>query len=78
MSLDARYPVIIDDTEALLRRSFPHNRVGRVRADGDSTAILSVYRGHRRYARRVRLCRREDVTLLLQHVGTKKPLEAIP
>ena len=28
--LDARYPAIVDDTEALLRRCFPDNRVGRV------------------------------------------------
>ena len=30
ISLDARYPAIVDDTEALLRRCFPNNRVGRV------------------------------------------------
>ena len=30
ISLDARYPAIVDDTEALLRRCFPDNQVGRV------------------------------------------------
>lgn len=42
--LDARYPVIVADAEALLRRSFPTNRVGRlVRA---SMVVLWVYHGH--------------------------------
>jgi hypothetical protein len=32
----------------------------------------------RRYPKRARLCRREDVALLLQHVGTKERLEPVP
>ena len=161
VSLDARYPMVVDDAEALLRRCFPHNRVGRVSADRGSTVILSTYHGHlscllpqhgsgrkherrialepwqdahvraspwtflrgclrtdgcafvnrtgpyeylsyefrnystdilrifvtvcelvglqpRRYATRVRLCRRADVALLLEHVGTKERDKSIP
>jgi hypothetical protein len=32
----------------------------------------------RRYAKRVRLCRREDVARLLEHVGTKERSDPIP
>jgi hypothetical protein len=46
LSLDARYPTIVAETEALLRRCFPGNRVGRVLADGGSTIIPNVYHGH--------------------------------
>ena len=46
LSLDAKYAGIVDDAEALLRRCFPHARVGRVAADGGSTVVLSLYRGH--------------------------------
>jgi Homeodomain-like domain len=44
--LDARYPVIVDETEALLRRGFQRNRVGRlVRYDG-TMVVLSTYHSH--------------------------------
>ncbi len=34
------------DTEVLLRRAFPENRVSRVRADGGRSVVLSVYSSH--------------------------------
>jgi len=43
LSLDAGYPRIVADAEALLRRCFPHNRVGRVTACGGSNAVPHVY-----------------------------------
>jgi hypothetical protein len=46
LSLDAGYPVIVAEAEALLRRCFPHNRVGRVTACGGSNAIPHVYHAH--------------------------------
>jgi hypothetical protein len=46
LSLDAKYPTIIAEAEALLRRAFPDCRVGRVIADGGSTVVLWVYHGH--------------------------------
>jgi len=46
LSLDARYPGVIADAEALLRRCFPHNRVMRVLADRDHTIVLAVYSQH--------------------------------
>jgi hypothetical protein len=46
ISLDARYPTIVADTAALLRRCFPSNGVSLVRADAGSTAVVSVYHGH--------------------------------
>jgi Homeodomain-like domain len=46
LSLDAKYPTIVADAEALLRRAFPECRVGRVVADGGSTVVLWVYHGH--------------------------------
>jgi Homeodomain-like domain len=46
ISLDAKYPGIVDDAEALLRRCFPENRVCRVLADRGATVVLSVYNGH--------------------------------
>jgi hypothetical protein len=46
LSLDAAYPGIVADADALLRRCFPANRVGRVVADGGSTVVLGVYHGH--------------------------------
>ena len=45
ISLDARYPVIIDELDALLRRCFPHNRVGNV-AFEDGTVVVHVCCGH--------------------------------
>jgi hypothetical protein len=46
LSLDAKYPRIISDAEALLRRAFPDSRVGRVIADSGSTVVLWVYHRH--------------------------------
>ncbi len=46
LSLDSRYPGIISDAEALLRRSLPFNRVGRVRADRGATTVVYVYSSH--------------------------------
>jgi hypothetical protein len=46
LSLDSRHVNIIAETDALLRRCFPDNRVGRVRADGGATTVLYVYNGH--------------------------------
>ena len=45
ISLDARYPRIIEELDALLRRCFPHNLVGRVAFD-DGTVVVHVYCGH--------------------------------
>jgi hypothetical protein len=45
-SLDAKYPTVNDETEALLRRCFPENRVGRVLLDRGSTVVLYVYNRH--------------------------------
>ena len=46
LSLDARYPTIVADAEALLARCFPGNRVGRVTACGGSNVIPHVYHAH--------------------------------
>jgi hypothetical protein len=44
--LDARYSKVVADAEALLRRCFPANRVGRVWRHGGSMAILMLYSRH--------------------------------
>jgi Homeodomain-like domain len=46
LSLDAKYATINDETEALLRRCFPCNRVCRVLLDGGSTLVLNLYNSH--------------------------------
>ena len=46
LSLDARYSQVVADAEALLRRCFPANRVGRVRADAGATVVPHVYHAH--------------------------------
>ena len=46
LTLDARYPRILSETQALLRRGFPFSSAGTVRADGGSTAVVSVYSSH--------------------------------
>jgi transposase-like protein len=46
ISLDAKYPTMNDEIEALLRRCFPDNRVGRTLFDGGSTVVLHVYSRH--------------------------------
>jgi hypothetical protein len=42
--LDARHARVVDEAEALLRRSFPGNRVNRLVRD--SMIVLAVYNGH--------------------------------
>ena len=44
--LDARHSTIVDDTEALLRRCFPENRVGRLLPRDDRMVVLWLYYGH--------------------------------
>ena len=46
LSLDARYPVIIAEAEALLARGFPANRVGRAQRDRGMTQIVSIDHQH--------------------------------
>ena len=44
--LDAKYPVIVAETQALLERCFPENRVGRGTRHDGRMAVLSVYTRH--------------------------------
>ena len=44
--LDAKYPNIVDESEALLRRCFPENRVGRVVAEEGRMVVLWAYSLH--------------------------------
>jgi hypothetical protein len=46
ISLDARYPRIVAETAALLRRCFPTNPVGRVEADGGTCVVVNLYNCH--------------------------------
>ena len=46
LHLDAKYPTVVDDAEALLRRCFPANRVGRSSRHEGSMVVLCVYHGH--------------------------------
>jgi Homeodomain-like domain len=46
LHLDARYPTVVDDADALLRRTFPDNRVGRAVRHEGSMVILYVYHSH--------------------------------
>ena len=46
ISLDAKYPVMNAEIEALLRRCFPGNRVGRMVVDDGSCVVIFVYNGH--------------------------------
>jgi hypothetical protein len=46
ISLDAGYEQIVVDADALLRRCFPANRVGRVLADRGATVVLHVHHAH--------------------------------
>jgi hypothetical protein len=48
ISLDARYPTIVTETEALLRRCFPNNRVGCVVFHDGGVVVVHVYCGHLR------------------------------
>jgi hypothetical protein len=44
--LDARYTAIVEETQALLRRCFPSNRIGRLSRHAGSMVVLWVYHGH--------------------------------
>ena len=44
--LDARYGDIVGEADALLRRCFPHNRVGRVCVHDGAEVVLHVYSAH--------------------------------
>ena len=44
--LDAKYPNIVDESEALLRSMLPDNRVGRVLAHEGRMAVLWAYSSH--------------------------------
>ena len=44
--LDARYTVVVDETEALLQRCFPANRLGRLSRHAGAMAVLWIYNGH--------------------------------
>ena len=44
--LDSRYATIVGDANALLRRCFPHNPVGRVLVHDGAEVVLNVYSGH--------------------------------
>jgi hypothetical protein len=46
LSLDSRYRSIVEETVALLERSFPQNQVGRHREDGGSCTIVWIYSNH--------------------------------
>jgi hypothetical protein len=46
IALDAKYVRIIEETEELVRRCFPHNPVGRVQAHGGTMYFVSVYSTH--------------------------------
>jgi Homeodomain-like domain len=46
LSLDTKYPFIIESAESVIRRCFPSNRVGRLQADGGSTTVVYVYSSH--------------------------------
>ncbi len=44
--LDAKYATIVNDSERLLRSTFPENRVGRIRAEEGRMAVLWTYSSH--------------------------------
>jgi hypothetical protein len=46
LHLDARYPTVVDEAEALMRRCFPANRVGRATRHDGSMVILGVHQAH--------------------------------
>jgi hypothetical protein len=46
LSLDAKYAVMNAEIEALLRRCFPQNRVGRTLVGRGNTLVLWVYNSH--------------------------------
>jgi hypothetical protein len=44
--LDSKYTTVVDEAEALLRRCFPHNPVGRAFVENGAEEILFVHSGH--------------------------------
>ena len=44
--LDSKYATVVDEAEALLRRCFPHNPVGRAVVEDGAEEILFVHSGH--------------------------------
>jgi hypothetical protein len=44
--LDARYAAVVGEAEALLRRCFPRNSVGRAVRHGGAMVVLLLYNGH--------------------------------
>jgi hypothetical protein len=44
--LDAKYPTVVDESEAILRTVFPANRVGRIPAEGGRMVVLWAYASH--------------------------------
>lgn len=46
VSLDAKYPKVIDELVELLRRSFPSNSVGSHQQHGGTTVVVWVYSKH--------------------------------
>ena len=44
--LDSRYPGIIEEARALMRRCFPRNSIGVSRSSHGTTTILSLYSSH--------------------------------
>lgn len=46
LSLDAKYPKVIENADSLIRRSFCDNRVGKTVFDGGATVVVQVYSTH--------------------------------
>lgn len=46
ISLDSKYPAIMEEVRGVLERCFPHNPVGMQLADAGSCTILGVYSNH--------------------------------
>lgn len=44
--LDSRYPLIIEESQSLLARGFPDNRVARISMYGGTMTVLSLYSRH--------------------------------
>jgi hypothetical protein len=46
ISLDSKYPVIVSEAEALLKRCWPENSVDRIAVNNGRMTVLSVYSKH--------------------------------
>lgn len=46
ISLDSKYALIVDEAEALLKRGFPDNRIGRQQMYDGRMTVLSLYSKH--------------------------------